>query len=207
MCKRAPGGVDAAIGDRRVEGGRVSCADQTHFSGSRLRGSSRSATSTNTPSGRTITQTDNIWFTLLTVNTNPIHFDAHYAAQTEWGRPLVDSTFTLALVTGLSVTDVSQNAVNLGWDEVKLPHPVFEGDTLYAQTEVLDKRESKSRPNMGIVWLKTIGFNQDGVVVIEMKRTIMVYKRGHVPQIPRPAPDDVNLTPRAAAATPSTARR
>jgi itaconyl-CoA hydratase len=138
--------------------------------------------------GRTITQTDNIWFTLLTVNTNPIHFDAHYAAQTEWRRPLVDSTFTLALVTGLSVSDVSQYAVNLGWDEVKLPHPVFEGDTLYAQTEVLDKRESKSRPNMGIVWLKTIGFNQDGVVVIEMKRTIMVYKRGRTPHIPRPAP-------------------
>jgi itaconyl-CoA hydratase len=138
--------------------------------------------------GRTITQTDNIWFTLLTVNTNPIHFDAHYAAQTEWGRPLVDSTFTLALVTGLSVSDVSQVAVNLGWDEVKLPHPVFEGDTIYAQTEVLDKRESKSRPNMGIVWLKTIGFNQDGVVVIEMKRTIMVYKHGYAPHIPRPVP-------------------
>jgi acyl dehydratase len=138
--------------------------------------------------GRTITQTDNIWFTLLTVNTNPIHFDAHYASQTEWGRPLVDSTFTLALVTGLSVSDVSQFAVNLGWDEVKLPHPVFEGDTLYAQTEVLAKRESKSRPNMGLVWLKTIGFNQDGVVVVAMKRTIMVYKREHVPQIPRPAP-------------------
>ena len=137
--------------------------------------------------GRTITQTDNIWFTLLTVNTNPIHFDAHYAAQTEWGRPLVDSTFTLALVTGLSVSDVSQYAVNLGWDEVKLPHPVFEGDTIYAQTEVLAKRESKSRPHMGIVWLKTIGFSQDGAVVIEMKRTIMVYKRGHAPQIPRPA--------------------
>ena len=136
--------------------------------------------------GRTITQTDNIWFTLLTVNTNPIHFDAHYAAQTEWRRPLVDSTFTLALVTGLSVSDVSQNAVNLGWDEVKLPHPVFEGDTLYAQSEVLDKRESQSRPAMGIVRLKTIGFNQDGVVVIEFKRTIMVYKRGHVPQVPRP---------------------
>jgi len=136
--------------------------------------------------GRTITQADNIWFTLLTVNTNPIHFDAHYAAQTEWGRPLVDSTFTLALVTGLSVADASQNAVNLGWDEVKLPHPVFEGDTLYAQTEVIDKRESKSRPDRGIVWLKTIGFNQDGVVVIEFKRTIMVYKRGHVPATPRP---------------------
>jgi acyl dehydratase len=139
------------------------------------------------PVGRTITQTDNIWFTLLTVNTNPIHFDAHYAAQTEWGRPLVDSTFTLALATGLSVSDVSQQAVNLGWDEVKLPHPVYEGDTIYAQTEVLAKRESKSRPAMGIVWLKTLGFNQEGVVVIEMKRTIMVYKRGCAPETPRPA--------------------
>ena len=138
--------------------------------------------------GRTVTQADNIWFTLLTCNTNPIHFDSHYAAQTEWGRPLVDSTFTLALVTGLSVSDVSQNAVNLGWEEVKLPHPVFEGDTLYAQTEVLTRRESKSRPHMGIVWLKTIGYNQDGVTVIEMKRTIMVYKRGYVPAVPRPAP-------------------
>ena len=95
--------------------------------------------------GRTITQTDNIWFTLLTVNTNPIHFDAHYAAQTEWGRPLVDSTFTLALVTGLSVSDVSQYAVNLGWDEVRLPRPVFEGDTIYAQTEVLDQARDRSR--------------------------------------------------------------
>ena len=138
--------------------------------------------------GRTVTQADNIWFTLLTCNTNPIHFDSHYAAQTEWGRPLVDSTFTLALVTGLSVSDVSQNAVNLGWEEVKLPHPVFEGDTLYAQTEVLARRESKSRPHMGIVWLKTIGYNQYGVTVIEMKRTIMVYKRGYVPAVPRPAP-------------------
>ena len=84
------------------------------------------------PVGRTVTQTDNIWFTLLTVNPNPIHFDAVYAAKTEFGRPLVDSTFTLALVTGLSVGDLSQNAINLGWEEVRLPHPVFDGDTLYA---------------------------------------------------------------------------
>src|SRR6266403_6226634 len=96
--------------------------------------------------GRTITTTDNIWFTLLTQNTAPIHFDAHYAAQTEFGKPLVNSTFTLALVTGLSVADVSQYAVNLGWDEVRMPAPVFEGDTIYAQTEVLSRRESKSRP-------------------------------------------------------------
>ena len=137
--------------------------------------------------GRTVTQTDNIWFTLLTQNTNPVHFDAHYAAQTEFGKPLVDSTFTLALVTGQSVTDISQNAMaNLGWDEVRLPNPVFEGDTIYSRSEVLEKRESKSRPNVGIVKFKTIGFNQDGTIVIEYKRTVMIYKRGHVPKIATP---------------------
>ena len=135
------------------------------------------------PLGRTIIAADNIWFTLLTQNTNPIHFDSAYAAKTEFGKPLVDSTFTLALVTGQSVADISQNAMaNLGWDEVRLPNPVFEGDTVYSQSEVLDKRESKSRPNVGIVNFKTTGFNQDGTVVIEFKRTVMVYKRGHVPQ-------------------------
>ena len=138
------------------------------------------------PVGRTITETDNIWFTLLTVNNNPIHFDRHYAAQTEWGRPLVDSTFTLALVTGLSVSGISQYAVNLGWDDVRLPAPVFEGDTIYAQSEVLSARESKSRPNMGVVTVETTGFNQDGTVVIEFKRTLLVYKRDHLPAIPRP---------------------
>lgn len=140
------------------------------------------------PLGRTITQTDNIWFTLLTVNNNPIHFDAAYASRTEWGRPLVDSTLTLAIATGLSVTDISLNAVNLGWDEVRLPHPLFEGDTLYAQSEVLEARESRSRPHMGIVRLRTTGFNQDGDVVIEFVRTVMVYKRGHVPRDTRPEP-------------------
>jgi acyl dehydratase len=133
--------------------------------------------------GRTITAADNIWFTLITVNTNPIHFDRVYAEKTEFGRVLVDSTFTLALVTGLSVSDVSLNAINLGWDEVRLPNPVFEGDTIHAATEVLGLRESKSRPRMGIVSLKTTGFNQDGVVVIEFKRTIMVYKREFVPKV------------------------
>ncbi len=101
------------------------------------------------PLGRTVTTTDNMWFTLLTQNTAPIHFDHHYAAQTEFGKPLVDSTFTLALVTGQSVTDISQNVfANLGWDEVRLPNPVFEGDTIYSQSEVLEKRESRSRPNV-----------------------------------------------------------
>lgn len=134
------------------------------------------------PLGRTVTQTDNIWFTLLTQNTNPIHFDAEYAAKTEFGRPLVDSTFTLALVTGQSVADVSQNVMaNLGWDEIRLPNPVFEGDTIYSFSEVLEKRESKSRPNVGIVKVKTTGYNQDNKVVIEFKRTFMVYKRGHGP--------------------------
>ncbi len=136
------------------------------------------------PVGRTITQTDNIWFTLLTVNPNPIHFDAVYAAKTEFGRPLVDSTFTLALVTGLSVGDLSQNAINLGWDDVRLPNPVFDGDTLYARSEVLSKRESKSHPTRGIVQAKTTGYNQDGKVVIEFRRTMMVYKRDHAPTSP-----------------------
>ena len=140
------------------------------------------------PLGRTITATDNTWFTLLTVNTNPIHFDAHYAAQTEFGKPLVNSTFTLALITGLTVADVSQYAVNLGWDEIRMPAPVFEGDTLYAQTVVLSRRESKSRPNMGLVEIKTTGFKADGTVVMTFRRSILVYKRGQVPVTPLPAP-------------------
>jgi acyl dehydratase len=140
------------------------------------------------PLGRTVTTTDNAWFTLLTQNTNPLHFDHHYAAQTDFGKPLVDSTFTLALVTGQSVTDVSQNAMaNLGWDEVRLPAPVFEGDTIYSQSEVLEARASRSRPNVGIVTVKTTGYNQRGETVITFKRTIMVYRRGQAPTIPRPA--------------------
>jgi acyl dehydratase len=140
------------------------------------------------PLGRTILSVDNSWFTLLTQNTNPIHFDHAYAAQTEFGRPLVNSTLTLALVTGQSVTDLSQNVLaNLGWDEVRLPHPVFEGDTIYSRSEVLSTRESKSRPHVGIVTVKTSGYNQRGDIVIEYKRTFMVYRRGHVPSaVPRP---------------------
>ena len=138
------------------------------------------------PLGRTVTTADNQWFTLMTMNTNPIHLDAHYAAQTEFGRPLVNSTFTLALVVGLSVTDISQHAINLGWDEVRMPAPVFEGDTIYAQTEILAKRESQSRPHMGLVEVKTSGFNQDGKVVITFRRNIMVYKRGQGPEIALP---------------------
>ena len=143
------------------------------------------------PLGRTVTTTDNIWFTLLTQNTAPIHVDHAYAEQTEFGRPLVDSTFTLALVTGQSVTDVSQNVfANLGWEEVTLPNPVYEGDTIYSRSEVLESRESRSRQNIGIVTVKTTGHNQNGETVITFKRTVMVYKRGHAPQIPRPRPDE-----------------
>ena len=143
------------------------------------------------PLGRTVTTTDNMWFSLLTQNTAPIHFDHHYAAQTEFGKPLVDSTFTLALVTGQSVTDISQNVfANLGWDEVRLPYPVFEGDTIYSQSEVLEKRESRSRPEVGIITVKTTGYNQDGRVVITFKRVLMVYKRGRAPEVPRLAPED-----------------
>jgi itaconyl-CoA hydratase len=135
------------------------------------------------PLGRTVLAADNSWFTLLTMNTNPIHFDVNYASKTEFGKPLVNSCLTLAIVTGQSVTDLSQNAAaNLAWDEIRLPNPVFEGDTIYSKSEVLEKRESKSRPNVGIVRVKTTGLNQHGAMVIEFKRTFMVYKRGHVPQ-------------------------
>src|SRR5256885_13601244 len=103
------------------------------------------------PLGRTVIAADNVWFTCMTMNTNPIHFDAAYASRTEFKKPLVNSCFTLALVTGQSVTDLTMNAVaNLGWDDVRLPHPLFEGDTVYARSEVLDTRESKSRPTVGI---------------------------------------------------------
>ena len=142
------------------------------------------------PLGRTVSAADNAWTTLVAVNTNPIHFDAHYASQTEFGKPLVNSPFILALVTGLSVADISRYGVNLGWDEVRMPAPVFEGDTIYAQTEVVSARGSKSRPNMGLVEVKTTGFKQDGTVIMTFRRTILVYKRGHVPTIPIP---DVKL--------------
>jgi itaconyl-CoA hydratase len=124
--------------------------------------------------GRTVLEADNVWFTLLTHNTNPIHFDAEYAATTEWKRPLVDSTFTLALVTGLSVEAVSERGVNLGWREVRLPAPVYTGDTIRAETGVLAKRESKSRPGFGIVTVRTRGLNQRDEVVIDFERSILL---------------------------------
>ena len=139
------------------------------------------------PLGRTVLAADNVWFTCLTMNTNPIHFDAEYAGRTEFGKILVNSCFTLALVTGQSVVDLTQNAVaNLGWDEVRLPHPVYEGDTIYARSEVLETRESKSRPKVGLVKVKTTGVNQHNTPVIEFTRTFMIWKRGHVPAGYRP---------------------
>lgn len=130
--------------------------------------------------GRTVTETDNVWFTNLTMNTHPIHFDVNYASKSEFGRCLVNSTLTLALVTGMAVSGSSQKAIaNLGWEEIKMPAPVFVGDTLYAETEVLGKRLSKSRPTQGIVRVRHLGKNQDRVVVLDMVRSFLVARHGH----------------------------
>lgn len=138
--------------------------------------------------GRTVTESDNVWFTCLTMNTNQIHFNASYAARTRFGRPLVNSAFTLALITGMTVPDTSENAAaNLGWTDIKLPKPVFVGDTLWAESEILDKRESRSNPSVGIVTMRCRGINQRREVVIEFERTFMVYRRT--------APEAVDLFP------------
>jgi acyl dehydratase len=130
--------------------------------------------------GRTLSEADNTWFTLLTMNQHPLHFDAAYAAKTEFGRPLVNSCLALSMVTGMSVSDVSQKAVaNLGWDKVRLTAPVFAGDTIYAESEVLDVRESKSRPTQGVVTVRTTGRKSDGTAFMSFERTILVPKRGH----------------------------
>ena len=142
--------------------------------------------------GRTITETDNTWFTLLTNNTNQIHFNEHYAARTPWGHCLVNSALTLSVVAGLGVADFSANGFALGWDQITLPHPVFAGDTLYSMTEVLEVRASKSRPEQGIVKVRTTGLNQDGVTVIEYVRSAMIWRRGNAP--------DSDLFPSAVAA-------
>jgi len=131
--------------------------------------------------GRTITQADNIWFTLLTNNTNQTHFNQHYAERTEFGKPLVNSALTLAIVAGLGVADTSENGFALGWDEIKLPNPLFEGETIYSESEVLDARASRSRPQWGIVKFRTRGIKQDGTVVMEYTRSVMVWKRAEAP--------------------------
>ena len=133
--------------------------------------------------GRTITETDNTWFTLLTMNKHPLHFDQEYARHSEFGRCIVASPFTVALLAGMSVSDVSQKAIaNLGWTDIKLTHPVYPGDTLYAESEVLAKRESKSRPKLGLVKVRTRGTQQEGKLVIEYSRTVMVWKRAFAPR-------------------------
>ena len=130
--------------------------------------------------GRSITESDNTWFTLLTMNQHPLHFDNEYAAKSEFGKPLVNSCLTLSIVAGMSVSDVSQKAIgNLGWTDIVMPNPVFVGDTLYAESEVLAVRESKSRPTQGIVTVKTTATKQDGSIVMTFERTILVPKRGH----------------------------
>lgn len=135
------------------------------------------------PLGRTVSEADNTWFTLLTMNTNQSHFNAQYAARSEFGRPLVVSTLTLAIAVGQSVTDLTQNAfANLGWDDIKLPKPVFAGDTLWSESVVLTKRESSSRPHAGIVTVRTRTLNQDGTEVCTFQRSFYVYKRG-APQL------------------------
>jgi acyl dehydratase len=129
---------------------------------------------------RTVTETENTWFTLLTMNQHPMHFDVEYAKHSEFGRCIIASPFPVALMVGMSVSDVSQKAIaNLGWKEIKLTHPLFAGDTLSAESEVLDKRESKSRPNAGIVSVRTRGFNQAGTLVCEFDRTMLIARRGH----------------------------
>jgi itaconyl-CoA hydratase len=143
--------------------------------------------------GRTVEQTDNAWFTLLTLNTNQVHFNDEFAGRTEFGRPLVNSCFTLSLVVGLSVPDTSENAVaNLGWESISMPSPVFAGDTLWAESEVLSRRESASRPTQGIVGIRTRGINQRGETVVEFRRTFLMYKRTApqaVSQFPEPVSD------------------
>lgn len=132
--------------------------------------------------GRTITDNDNIWFTLLTMNTHPAHFDYEYAAKTEFGKPLICSPLTVAILVGMSVSDVSQKAIaNLGWTDIAMTHPLFPGDTLYGETEVLEKRESASRPQQGIVTVRTTGTNQHGKVVCTFVRKVLVWKRGFGP--------------------------
>ena len=130
--------------------------------------------------GRTLSEADNTWFTLLTMNQHPLHFDAAYAAKTEFGRPLINSCLALSMVTGMSVSDVSQKAVaNLGWDKVRLSAPVFAGDTIYAESEVLAVRESESRPTQGVVTVRTTGRKSDGTTFMSFERSILVPKRGH----------------------------
>jgi itaconyl-CoA hydratase len=143
------------------------------------------------PLGRTISEADNTWFTLLTMNTNQSHFNAHYAAATEFGKPVVSSGLTVAILLGITVSDISQNAIaNLGWEEIRLTHPVFAGDTLYGESLVLELRESRSRPHAGLLTVRSRGLNQDGAECLSWRRTVLILKR--------PAPGTATFFPEAA---------
>ncbi|WP_125611553.1 MaoC family dehydratase [Specibacter cremeus] len=146
------------------------------------------------PFGKTVTQADNQSFTLMTQNVSKTHVDANFGAKTEFGRPLVNSTLTLALVTGQSTIDLSMNVfANMGWDEVRMPNPVYEGDTIYSRSKVLALRGSKSRPTLGLVTVATEGYNQDSTIVISYRRTFMVYRVGHLPGVEDSRPDESSL--------------
>lgn len=146
------------------------------------------------PFGKTVTQADNQTFTLATQNVARLHLDAHFSKETEFGLPLVNSTFTLALVTGQSTIDLSMNVfANMGWDEVRMPNPVFEGDTIYSRSKVLAVRESKSRANLGLVTVASEGYNQDNKIVLSYRRTFLVYKQGHLPGADASRPDESSL--------------
>jgi itaconyl-CoA hydratase len=128
--------------------------------------------------GRTITEADNIQFSLMTMNRHPMHCDAAFAARSEFGKPLVNSGLTVAIVVGMTVDDVSMNAIaNLGWKEISLTAPVFPGDTVYARSEVLDVRESRSRPGQGIVTTRTEAFKQDGTLFMTFERSSLIPRR------------------------------
>ena len=131
--------------------------------------------------GRTVTEADNIWFTLLTCNTNQIHFNRDYGERTSFGQCLINSALTLAIVAGMGVADISENGFALGWDEITLPNPLYAGDTLYSESEVLEKRRSGSRAGQGIVKVETRGYNQRGEIVIRYRRSVMVFDREHAP--------------------------
>lgn len=130
--------------------------------------------------GRTITEVDNLWQSLICMNTHPLHIDAVYASKTEWKKPLVSSLVTLAIVGGMSLNSTSAKGVaNLGWDRVRLTAPVFVGDTLYAESRVLSKRMSRSRKTQGIVTMETRGLKADGTVFMTYERSFLVPLRKH----------------------------
>lgn len=139
--------------------------------------------------GRTISEADNITFSLLTNNTNQIHFNREYGAKSVFGRCLVNSTLTLSIVTGMGVEDISEHGIAIGWEDVRLPHPLFPGDTVYTESEVIETRESKSRPGQGIVRVRTWGYNQDGACVIRFERSVLIWRQDHAPTSFFPEPD------------------